>query len=240
MTEPNPDTSTTDVDDQRPAAPQPDRVAHAMEIGDLCARLCQAFGVDDDTHTGFQLTVRGGHIPELTTFPIPPNDGTDFTDEWVTATTKVAERGLTFAVLPGQTIDAPPARDPGPMDVSALPEDIRMEVLLCRILPMLGEVINGAYVDSRTRDWLTSMASLCTTEAAARVNRTIFAMVAPATYGGPETSGITTVPMPEPTTTVDGDYHVFRHPDENATDPNGCAGCGWPENHPFHEMPAES
>lgn len=179
MDQPDPDTP----DVNRPAAPQQDPVerdAQRIAIPRLAAALCEAVGVDPERNEGFQLVARGGQIPELTIYAIPPqNDDGDFTDEWVTSLGAVAERGLTFAVLPGQNTTAPPARDPGPMDLSAVPEDIRLETMLARILPMLAEVINGAYVDSATRDWLTAMAHRCSEEASERVKRAIFTMFTP-------------------------------------------------------------
>lgn len=195
MDQPDPD----NPDVNRPAAPQQDpaaRAAQRIDINRLGAALCHAIGVDPERNEGFQLVARGGQIPELTIYAIPPqNDDDDFTDEWVTGLAAVAERGLTFAVLPGQNTTAPPARDLGPMDLS-VPDEIRLEVTLVRILPMLAEVINGAYVDSATRDWLTAMAGRCSSDAAARVNQVIFSMFP----GGPATQGITATPPPEPTT----------------------------------------
>lgn len=197
MDQPDPDTP----DVNRPADPQQDpsaRVAQAIAINRLGAALCEAIGIDPDRNEGFQLVTRGGQIPELTIYAIPPqNEADEFTDEWVTGLRDLAARGLTFAVLPGQNTTAPPARDPGPMDLSAVPDEIHLEVILGRILPMLAEVINGAYVNSDTRDWLTAMAHRCATQLEARVNQVIFSMFP----GGPATQGITTTPPPDTTTT---------------------------------------
>jgi hypothetical protein len=165
---------------QRPPAPgsgAADRNAQAIDVGELCGRLCTALGLDPDTHEGFQLTVREGHVPELVAYLLHPHaDDGRVTDAWVSALEQVTSRGITHAVLPGQDAQAPAAHDPGPLDYQALPDYVRMEALLCRILPLMAEVINGAYVDSATREWLTAMATLCRTQAVARVNDVVFAL----------------------------------------------------------------
>lgn len=179
----------TTPDPNRPAAPQPDReeaIAQRIGIGQLCAGIINGLGIDPEKVSGVRLTAQGGSIPELVVWHLPPMaDMQDATDEWVTGLAN-ATRGTTYAVLPGQDAQAPAARDRGPM--GQVPEEVELEATLARILPMLAEVINGAYVDGDTRDWLTATAHHAAEQAQRRVAHHIFAA----------SGAVTFAPMPEP------------------------------------------
>jgi hypothetical protein len=148
---------TTPTDPPTPVNPPPPSDADMrLTFGNLCAELCNALGVDPERNQGFSLTAIGGNIPELTIYALPPQtDDGDPAPDWVNNLRDRAVRGLSFAVLPGQNMDAPPARDPGP--VTDIPADnpVYWDAVAARLLRTMAEVINGAYVDGSTRERLT-------------------------------------------------------------------------------------
>src|SRR5688572_21067940 len=108
---------TPDAPAAEPPAADPDRehrIAERITFGNLCSELCNAVGVDPETNQGFTLTVLGGDVPQLVVYALPPAgpDG-DPRPDWVDGLADIRSRGLSYAVLPGQNMRAPEARDRG-------------------------------------------------------------------------------------------------------------------------------
>jgi len=144
------------------AAPAPEDATRNLhvDVGELCANLMAAVGLDPETCQGFTLTVSGGQIPQLEVHPLPPMDEVGFTDPW-SGPLSSAMIGTAMAVLPGSGTQAPPVRLlPMVLPSDMVPRPVHPDHMALRVLVAMADVLNGAACDSPMRDWLTQTAHL--------------------------------------------------------------------------------
>lgn len=164
MTDPNPT-----IPDPPPAAPSDGYEAIQVDVGELCSRLFQAVGLDPEAVQGFDLSVTGGMVPQLTVHPLPPINEIGFVDEWSEPLAQVIG-STSMAVLPGTGTTAPPVQLRAPVLPSDLvPAAVHPDHMACRVLLAMSDVLNGASCDDKMREWLSDTAVLLSGVFEARV-----------------------------------------------------------------------
>jgi hypothetical protein len=140
-----------------------------VDVGELCANLMAAVGLDPETNQGFTLTVSGGQIPQLEVHPLPPMDEVGFLDPW-SGPLSSAMIGTAMAVLPGSNTQAPPVQlRPMLLPSDMVPAEAHPDHMALRVLVAMADVLNGAGCYAPMRDWLTATAHLLAGVLEARV-----------------------------------------------------------------------